>query len=221
MQKKYLIAMTLLTLVLALTAQATTGYRPGDQSLMLVPTAYTMPAGSHAITNYEVIVIQYAYAFPTNTHVSIMSAMPVWSDFVKTITLGVKQRYFVKGIVQSSAFASFNPDIPGYMLGNVVSIGQPSQSLHLGLMYGWADGEGMNNPLFFLGGRKDVGAKIALMAEFGSTIGSTNADVNSLISFGVRFISSSISWDLGGVRPVGEDMGDLYFIPVLKATFEF
>ena len=221
MQKKYLIAMTLLALVLALTAQATPGYRPGDQSLMFVPTAYTMPPGSHAITNYEVIVIQYAYSFPTNTHVSIMSAMPVWSDFVKTITLGVKQRYFVKGIVQSSAFASFNPDIPGFMVGNVVSLGQPSQSLHLGLMYGWAEGEGVSDPLFFLGGRKNVSEKIALMAEFGRPIGSTNGDIEGLISFGVRFISSSISWDLGGVRAVGVDMGDLYFFPVLKATFEF
>ncbi len=221
MQKKHLIVIALLALVLAVSAQVIPEYKPGDQSLMLVPTAYTMPAGSHAITNYEVIVIQYAYAFPTNTHLSVMSMMPVTSDFVKTITLGVKQRYLVKGIVQSSAFASFNPDIPGFMVGNVVSLGQPSQSLHLGIMYGWADGEGMNNPLFFLGGRKDVSQKLALMAEFGSTIGSTNADVSSLASFGVRFISNSISWDLGGVRPVGEDMGSLLFIPVLKATFEF
>ena len=221
MQKKLFIAIALLALVLALAAQAIPEYSPGDQSLMLVPTAYTMPAGSHAITNYEVVVIQYAYAFPTNTHVSIMSVMPVWSDFVQTITLGVKQRYLVKGIVQSSAFASFNPDTPGVMVGNVVSIGQPSSSLHLGLMYGWADGESMDDVLFFLGGRRNVSKKVALMAEFGSPIGSTNGDIEGLISFGVRFISSSISWDLGGVRAVGVDMGDLYFVPVLKATFEF
>ena len=89
------------------------------------------------------------------------------------------------------------------------------------LFRSWADGESLDDVLFFLGGRKNVSKKVALMAEFGSPIGSTNGDIEGLISFGVRFISSSISWDLGGVRAVGADMGDFIFIPVLKATFEF
>ena len=221
MQKKYFTLVALLTLALALSAQATLGYRPGDQSLMFVPTAYTMPGNSNAITDYEVVFIQFTHAFESNTHVSIMSAMPVTSDFVKSITLGVKQRYLAKGIVQSSAFGSLTPDSRMLIMGNVVSLGQPSQSLHLGLLYGWQKKGGFDAPLFFVGARKNLSSKVALMAEYGSPIGPTNGTVQNIASFGIRFISNTISWDLGGVRPEGVDMGNLYFFPVLKATYEF
>ena len=107
------------------------------------------------------------------------------------------------------------------MVGNVVSIGQPSQSLHLGMAYEWQKAENFDAPLFFVGGRKNLSSKVAMMAEYGSPIGSNDGTVKSLASFGIRFSSDTMSWDLGGVRPEGVDMGNMNFFPVLKATFEF
>ncbi|MCB5252692.1 MAG: hypothetical protein RBR69_10595 [Candidatus Cloacimonadaceae bacterium] len=221
MKKKLILTMVLLALLLTLTAQDNPEYSPGDQSLMLVPTAYTMPAGSHAITDYEVFFVQYAHSFFGNTHLSIMSMLPFTKEFHKTITLGAKHRYLANGIVQSAAFGSFIPDNGTFVVGNVVSIGQPSTSLHLGLGYGWEKGEGFDAPIIYLGARNNVSKKVAFMLEYGSSLIPTDGDLDSLVSFGVRFIGNTISWDLGGFRPIGVDLGNAYFIPVLKATFEF
>ncbi len=221
MKKRLFMVMALSVLVLVLSAQVTPGYQPGDQSLIFVPTAYTMPAGLIAITDYEVAFVQVARSFSTNTHLSAISMLPVTSDFTKTITLGVKQRYLAHGIVQSSAFSSFTPDSRMFIVGNVVSLGQPYTSLHLGLLYGWQAGKSFDAPLFFVGGRKNLSKSVALMAEYGSATGSTDGTVQNIASFGIRFISNTISWDLGAIRPEGIDMGNLYFFPVLKATFEF
>lgn len=223
MEKKIYMVLLLLALLLALAAQTKAEYSPGDQSLMLIPTAYTMPAGSHAITDYEVIFIQYAYSFNGNTHLSVMSLLPIVKDFHKSLTIGAKQRYLVRGMVQSSAFGSYIPESGTVIIGNVVSLGQPSTSLHLGLAYGWGGGGGMDAPILFLGARKNVSRKVAFMAEFGSTFSTHDDAIESIASFGIRLSSDTISWDLGGFRPVGADvdMGSFYVYPVLKATFEF
>ncbi|MDY0152399.1 MAG: hypothetical protein RBS43_09025 [Candidatus Cloacimonas sp.] len=221
MNKIFLATVAILVMVLALSAQVNPEYKPGDQSLMLVPTAYTMPSGSNAITNYEVVFIQYAHSFTNHTHLSIASMMPITSDFVQTITLGVKQRYLVQGIVQSTVFGSFTPDNRMLIVGNVVSLGKPSTSLHLGLAYGSEEGNAFDAPIFYLGARKDFSHKVALLIEYGNSTTPINGAVKGIASMCFRFIGDTISWDLGGVRPVGIDMGNLNFFPVLKATFEF
>lgn len=221
MEKKLIVAMVLLSLMLVLTAQVNPQYKPGDQSLMLMPTAYTMPAGTNAFTDYEVVFIQYAHALTNHTHLSIASMLPMVPEFVQSITVGVKQRYLVQGNVQAAAFGSYTPDSRILMVGNVVSLGQPSASLHFGLAYGWAEEEHADSPIFYLGARKDLSPKVALLAEYGNSFTALNDELKGIASLCFRFVGDTISWDLGGIRPVGVDMGDLLFFPVLKATFEF
>ncbi len=221
MRLKTLLLIVAVWFTLCLSAQEADGYMPGDQSLMLLPTAYTMPRGSSSLTNYEVLVLQYAYAPTNSTHISGMSVMPFFEGFEKSITLGAKQRYLKKGYVQSAVFISLTPDSQVFSAGNVLSIGRPAQSLHLGALYAWNNEEGMDSPVIFAGVRKDLGRKVAIMFEYGTVIDELSDDLDAIVSFGFRFKGNNIAWDLGGIRPTGVSTDDLYFFPVIKATFEF
>lgn len=221
MRIKALLLVAAVWFALCLSAQEADVYTPGDQSLMLLPTAYTMPKGTSSFTDYEIIVIQYAYAPTNSTHISGMTLMPFFKGFEQSITLGVKQRYLKKGIVQSAAFASYTPKSQVLTLGNVISLGKPSQSFHLGAVYAWDKEEGMDSPIIFAGVRKDLGRKVAFMMEYGTILDEMREDLSGVISFGFRFKGESIAWDLGGIRPTGFSDGVLYFFPVIKATFEF
>lgn len=68
-------------------------YYAADQSLFIIPTAYTMYLGQNAFTDYELVILQYSHAISNRTHLSIMSPFPINSDMIKAFTFGFKQNY--------------------------------------------------------------------------------------------------------------------------------
>jgi hypothetical protein len=221
MRIKTLLLVVIVWLTLCLSAQEADGYTPGDQSLLLLPTAYTMPKGKSSFTDYEILIIQYAYAPTNSTHISALSILPFFKEYEKSITLGVKQRYLKMGVIQSADFGSYTPDSQVLTLGNVFSIGKPSQSLHLGAFYAWNEKEGRDYPVIIAGARKYLNRKTAFMIEYGTILDELKEDFTGLYSFGFRFIKYSIAWDIGGIRNTADTIGSLFFIPIIKATFEF
>ncbi|MFA7017160.1 MAG: hypothetical protein WC190_07810, partial [Candidatus Cloacimonadaceae bacterium] len=102
-----------------------------DQSLMNWPTAYTMPKGSSSLTSFELIVLQYAYAFPDRFHLSIGTAFPIAKDLIKTFTLGTKVNYLRYNVLEAAVMMSYTPHYKIAMVGNIVSVGNPRASVHL------------------------------------------------------------------------------------------
>jgi hypothetical protein len=68
-------------------------YKVGDHELLIMPTAYTMEAGDSYLTNYELFFLNYTYAVTSSTHLGIFTLFPITSEFLKTITFGLKQKY--------------------------------------------------------------------------------------------------------------------------------
>ncbi|MDD2331512.1 MAG: hypothetical protein PHI68_02535 [Candidatus Cloacimonetes bacterium] len=220
--KKY--SLTILGLIIfwgILSGMESVYENPGDQTTILLPTAYTMPKGKFSLTNYQVFFIQLTYAATNSTHLSIGSIVPFFEEFSRTLSFGFKQRYLSKGQFNSAVFAFVNPDSEILALGNMLSVGAPTACISLGVGFAKDGREDFESPAFTLSARKNLSKKVAFMMEVGTTLEEMEDNADGMLTFGFRFIGDSISWELGGVRPLGKDMDYIYFIPILKATFEF
>lgn len=197
-------------------------YRPGDHELLLMPTAYTMEAGQWYFSDYELFFLNFTFAAGENTHIGAFTLFPMTSDFLQTITLGIKQNYLKSENFQAALWGTYTPEASGLSLGNVFSYGKGGSSLHIGLSGVTNVDEDTDGWLFvyMLGGRLDVSRKICLMAEYTNFSTAAEHGFNGLISIGFRFIGESIAWELAGVRPL-ESTGDFIFAPLLKATVLF
>ncbi|MEJ2635945.1 MAG: hypothetical protein P8184_11710 [Calditrichia bacterium] len=192
-------------------------YRVGDHELLLMPTGYTMPKGQSYFSDYELFLLNYTYAVTPRTHAGVFTLFPITDDFLETFTVGVKQNYYRAEKAAFAVWATFTPKISGLTLGNVFSLGKPSNSLHLGISAATeVDDEGWEF-IYMVGYRRDVSRKVSLIAEYTNFSSFVEEDFNGMISLGLRFRSEDISWELAGVRPL-ESTGDLLFVPLLKAT---
>ncbi len=105
----------------------------GDQSLFFMPTAYTMPKGSHAFTMYEVMYWQYTYALTNSTHLSASTFMPFFiNGVVQGFAAGVKQNYLKTEMVQAAAAIGYSAYFKRALVSNIISIGNDRISLHAG-----------------------------------------------------------------------------------------
>ncbi len=199
-------------------------YRPGDHELLFMPTAYTMEAGQSYLSDYELFFLNYTFAASPRTHVGFFTLFPIASSFLETMTLGIKQNYLKSENVQAALWGTYTPKASALTLGNVFSYGTGSNSFHMGLsgMTGLDDDNDEWQFVYMFGSRIGFSKKVSITLEYTNTsIGAENS-FNGLISIGFRFTGESVSWELGGFRPL-ESTGDLDLIlfPVLKATVLF
>lgn len=196
-------------------------YRSGDHELLLMPTAYTMPAGQSYFSSYELFFLNYTAAITGSTHIGLFSIFPITTKFYETCTLGIKQNYFKGESFQAAAYATLTPKNTIYIVGNVVSMGRRNNGFHLSLAYAGAKGESSKAWIYMVGYRIDPSERSSLICEytnFGNSSGSSN--FNGLLTFGLRMRSTSISWEIAALRPL-ESTGNLLFLPLLKATYYF
>ncbi len=198
-------------------------YQIGDHELLIMPTAYTMQAGQSYFSNYELFFLNYSYAPTNTTHLSAFTLFPITSDFVETITLGVKQQFLNFDNAKAALWATYTPKPSLVFIGTVFSIGANPDGLHVGLSIANSlDRDDKNKDkwelVFMLGYRLDVSEKIAIIGEYTNFTRAVEEDFGGLLSLGVRFRGKSNTWDLAAVRPL-ESTGDFIFFPLLKATF--
>ncbi len=196
-------------------------YMSGDQSLLLFPTAYTMPQGSYAFTSFELLIMQFTAALTNSTHLTAVSVFPINMDMLRTFTPGIKQRYLHGENIQAAVMAGYMIDFGILNLGNVISFGKPEQSLHLGVNYTAATKQGHDTFVFSLGGRKDLSRRIALISEIASSMEAFEDEFDGILTIGIRFKGEKMSWDLGGFRPLSATDGNFLLFPLIKATIVF
>jgi len=200
-----------------------------DQSLMTMPTAYTMPQGQSSLTDFEVLLVQYSYALTNIFHISGGMVFPMSAELLKTFTFGTKTNYYRGKTVQSALWASYTPDPKTSTLGNIVSIGNPEASIHVLTATTLDFRRGKQQPILGLGGIKNFSDRTSGIAEFYYApdiykyFEDDESDLKSLkiIMLGIRFKGQRMSWDFGAFRPLGMDAEDLIGIPFIKATFIF
>ncbi|MBU2508486.1 MAG: hypothetical protein KJ799_17455 [Bacteroidetes bacterium] len=132
---------------------------------------------------------------------------------------GFKQNYFQNEIVSSAVWGSYFIKAEGGMIGNTISVGERNKSIHVGIASVF-NSDSENEIIFMFGGRYDTSEKLSLIAEYMNAAELMDTEFKGLLTFGFRFRSENISWELAGIRPLA-DTGDLFLIPLLKATFYF
>jgi hypothetical protein len=198
-------------------------YHSADQSLFVMPTAFTMPRGSSVLTSFEFLILQYTYAPTDRLHLSLASIFPITFDLLRSFTLGGKINYLRKDGIQAAFYGSFTPDVEVRIanIGHVLSIGNPSSSLHFSVSKPFGEYEDLleGGFLFGLGGITDLSRRVAGIGEVYLYTG--EGDSEQVLALGLRFKGTNISWDLGGFRPLGYDLGIFIAVPFIKATFLF
>jgi len=194
-------------------------YQPGDHELLLMPTAYTMEKGQSYFSDYELVFLNYSYAVSSGTHLAVFTMFPVTTDFLETLTFGAKQLYVNDDFVKAAVWVTFTPKVSGLTIGSVFSFGKPSNGFHLGLGTASSFEERTAEwPLVIMAGyRVDISGTLSLLAEYTNAKAAIDEGFNGLLSIGLRFRGETISWELGGLRPL-ETTGDFLFLPLLKAT---
>ena len=87
-------------------------YHVGDHELFLMPTAYTMPKGTFYFSDYELVFLNFTAAPFNGIHVGVFTLFPITSDFLNTLTFGIKQNYYQSHNFGSAVFGSFIRIIP-------------------------------------------------------------------------------------------------------------
>jgi hypothetical protein len=197
-------------------------YQPGDHELLLMPTAYTMEKGQSYFEDYELFFINFSTAVTNSTHLSLFSLFPITTDFLESLSFGVKQNFYSSENISAAAWASYWFKSGTLLAGGVVSLGKRSSSFHLGLGYGQGDSGGDGGTFFMLGYRGDMSRKFSFIAEYGNAAEGFANDFSGLLTIGIRFRSESMAWDLAGIRPLDVPASsDLLFLPLLKASIVF
>ncbi|HOH46806.1 MAG TPA: hypothetical protein PLX59_03135 [Candidatus Cloacimonadota bacterium] len=206
-----------------------TGYYAADQSVFVLPTAHTMPKGSHALTSYELFLWQYSFAPTDRLHLSAGMVFPFNGEMLKTISLGAKYRYISQNLSNGAVWVSYTPDANTMTAGNVFSYGTDRSSLHLVAAVATQFNDGDSQAFFGMGGILGLSRRANLMGEVIAIPSSEwddfedmemDSEYDGVVIFGLRFKGERISWDLGGIRFL-EDQGDIWALPFVKGTFIF
>ncbi len=202
-------------------------YRGGDHELLIAPTAYTMPKGYGYLTDYEIVFLSAGYALTSRTHLSAFFAFPVFADFLRAFSIGVKQNYLSISPFASAAWATYIFEAQTIILGNAFSLGTMESNFTVNVA--WLkqfgkDGEGL---LFSIGGALGISTSAKLLGEvIFSSESFQGSKFESALLLGIRFYGERFSLDLAGIRPVGttsngSDAEDLIAVPYLKASYIF
>ena len=192
-------------------------YLPGDHEILLTSTAYTMPKGKAYFTDYELFFLNLTYAITDKTHLSFFTLFPITDQFLRSLTIGVKQNIFKSDYIAGSVSAAFIPETSNAYLGGTVSLGNIRNNLNVSI------GKITDSEQIFLslGTQATISKTASFLAEYISTDTGLSDDITSgLITLGVRLRSETMSWDIGGFRALNDD-SDLLLFPILKATIVF
>ena len=195
-------------------------FRCGNQSLMIMPTAYTMPRGSSYFTDSELFIIQYTYALTNTTHISGGMIFPLSTELYQSFSVGVKQNYLQSGPLQSALWFGYNPSFHGALLGNVISLGDNNASLHAATAWGTDFKEITHDYVVMVGGMISLSPSLSAILEGLSTSETINDNGDGLITAGLRFNGSNINCDVGGARFLSNKSVSAW-LPIVKVNFQF
>lgn len=196
-------------------------FEAADQSLMIIPTAYTMPKGASTFTDYEIFIVQYAYGVTGRTHLSIGMPFPIVVDAFDYSALGIKQNYLRYKSLQCAFNVSWMPKVDAIALSNVVSYGTEKTSVHAFIGVTGDYDKFDSGAILALGYFHNLSKRAALISELISYSALLDEESSGIWTIGIRIKGDRMSWDLGGFRPFGFDTGPLLLVPLIKLTVLF
>lgn len=196
---------------------------PDYNSLLLVPTAETLPQGDLYYRNFELLFNNFGFGITDFFNVSAMAAFPVTSE-LRIFSVGAKLRILshAKSPVALAASVSgwFVDDESLGTFSGIATLGNRQRSLTAAVNYGFAGGD--DEFFFLVGGDIQVATGFKLLAEYGnseSAISDEN-DFKGIINIGFRVFWEKVSFTFAGFRPL-EEAGSFIAFPIAMFSAHF
>ena len=205
---------------------------PSGQALFFMPTAFTPPKGSVVFRDFELLFLTLGYS-PTNTTSIVAGAMLPFTSEFNAVTLGVKQGLYQKA--NGAIALAGNVTIP---ISNEINEAAFLWLLNAVASYRFADQIGVHVAAGGIGLQGSGEHTQSLSMGFGTDVrlfphlkfigevlhGGTTFDPGSdgtLVDFGIRIYGERLSADIAGVRSLDDNMGDLWFLPLVSIGYRF
>ncbi len=194
-------------------------YNFGDNELMMLPTADTLPKGSIIFSNYELSLFNLTVGISKNVQIGLSGLFPSGGEDDKGgVFLCVKHRIINRKKFKIAAWGSGNTS--GFLAGGVASYGTEKTNVHIGMgVFHYKTGRISEvwNSLFFMAGiRQKLTKSIFLIGEYYSRFRYEDLS-KGIVSGGCRLKFNKLLFDLGGVYGVIVD-NDHIFFPYLKVS---
>lgn len=207
---------------------------PIGHTLVLTPTAFLPPKGAVVFRDFELLFLTLGYSPTATTSVVAGAMFPVSADF-NALTFGVKQGVFQDDEARTALAVVGNITMPVgreindaaiLWLANAVASHRvkPGLGLHAAVGGVGVQGRGTSNQGLSLAAGFDarLTGNVKLLGEI--LRGGTSFDPNSsltLANLGIRLHGERLSADIAAMRPLGQRLGDLLFIPLINVGYRF
>ncbi len=215
------------------------------RSMVLMPTAFTPPAGTWSFDDFELVFLTMSYSPTATTSLTVGALFPFDPADLEAYTLGFKQRLFqtpaknfalaLTGDI-SLLSGSNTSDFPGVWTANAVGSyafsgpdsGSDFADLHVaaGGAGSWEQANGGTEThsavSLAVGGDQRATANVDFLVEFlwgGEFLGTTQNE--SILNLGIRIHGQRLSAAICGFRVLSEDLGNLLLLPMIKIGYSF
>ncbi|TNE72832.1 hypothetical protein EP331_06085 [bacterium] len=214
--------------MLAQEKQDSTNYLPGDNELIIMPSARVMPKGSMYFSAYQIVLMNFGYSITNTTQIGVLSVFPINADLISdTFTLGIKQQIWKrdeKYFISISSFMNPGTDLAGFSVqsSNLFQDAKMQVHLNVGWLFDYTNTSN-NAMLNGLGIQYNFSKKTAFIGE---VLSASNSSLNlkesiEFMTVGIRWRSDYIMFEVAGFRPLEAGTGDLILWPLLKGMVLF
>jgi hypothetical protein len=199
---------------------------------LLHATAETQPKGTFTVSNYELVLFQAGYSPTDWLQVSVTTLPPYFTTMVGFVDLSVKanllrtDRFRVAGIVGGDLAGTVDSAVGGAHGG---VIGQVC------LTESCRGSVSLNTELVWMTETEDLGYHAGLPVQIpvskavsvllepmvvGAAASPTRESLGAF-GYGVRIAGPSFGADLGMIKPIGSELGEIFLLglPVVSVTF--
>jgi len=190
---------------------------PDYNTIMLVPTPETLPAGSGYFRDFELFFLNFGMGVTDDLNLSLATLFPVSSNALM-IGGGAKLRLLSRGHFPVGLALVGNvthlEDTDFGTAGGVVGIGDMRKSLNVSFQKAFSDAD-ESGWILLAGADIQFSQRTKLIIEYATnTQFIDDEDFSGLINVGVRFFGERMSFTLTGFRPLTDEDSDLLFFPM-------
>jgi hypothetical protein len=212
---------------------------PNVDRAFLLPTAMTQPGGSGTYNNYELVLHGFTYGITDRVQTTVTVLSPITKDMPFAGLAAVKWRlvatprfhFAVQGSGGVGHESSTGTTLGGGAFASLCLREDCSSLLSASATYQRFFGAATGGSMILYGGSivHGVSQHVKLLGEVTSLAttrvgGSSGFDnvPGAIVSYGVRLHTDNLAGDIGFIRPVGEDTGDLLMgLPFVNVSYRW
>jgi hypothetical protein len=200
-------------------AVAAQNFDPDYNSVLLGPTAETLPKRAAYFRSFELLILNFGYAPTDNLNLSIGTLFPVTPE-LGMFSAGFKYRLLSRekhhiGLAAAGTGTVVSESWLATLTG-VIGVGNRRHSLNFSINGTFVE-EQDPGAFYVVSGDTQVSGSTKLLAEFGNSANRVldDEDVDGFLNIGIRMFWERTSFTITGFRPLMSDSGDFIAFPIV------